>query len=69
MPLSAQKQRERRAARRAAEAQDAARGQRNRPAPSQSRPPPLRLLPCAPLDVGREDRFPLGTRLREDRAR
>ena len=29
---------------------------------------PLRLLPCAPLDVGREDRFPLGTRLREDRA-
>ena len=34
MPLSAQKQRERRAAQRAAEAQDAARGQRNRPAPS-----------------------------------
>ena len=34
-----------------------------------ARPPPLRLLPCAPLDVGREDRFPLGTRLREDRAR
>ena len=34
-----------------------------------ARPPPLRLLPCAPLDVGREDRFPLGTRLREYRAR
>ena len=34
-----------------------------------ARPPPLRLLPCAPLDVGRKDRFPLGTRLREDRAR
>ncbi|EOD17287.1 hypothetical protein EMIHUDRAFT_255947, partial [Emiliania huxleyi CCMP1516] len=34
MPLSAPQQRERRAAQRAAEAQDAARGQRNRPAPS-----------------------------------
>ena len=34
MPLSAQQKRERRTAKRAAEAQDAARGQRNRPAPS-----------------------------------
>ncbi|EOD24301.1 hypothetical protein EMIHUDRAFT_254799 [Emiliania huxleyi CCMP1516] len=32
--LNLRKQRERRAAQRAAEAQDAARGQRNRPAPS-----------------------------------
>ena len=37
--------------------------------PCSATPPALRLLPCAPLDVGREDRFPLGTRLREDRAR
>ena len=37
--------------------------------PCSATPPALRLLPCAPLDVGRKDRFPLGTRLREDRAR
>ena len=37
--------------------------------PFSATPPALRLLPCAPLDVGRKDRFPLGTRLREDRAR
>ena len=37
--------------------------------PCSATPPALRLLPCAPLDVGRKDRFPLGTQLREDRAR
>ena len=37
--------------------------------PCSATPPALRLLPCAPLDVGRKVRFPLGTRLREDRAR
>ena len=33
--------------------------------PCSATPPALRLLPCAPLDVGRKDRCPLGTRLRE----
>ena len=37
--------------------------------PCSATPPALRLLPCVPLDVGRKVRFPLGTRLREDRAR
>ena len=37
--------------------------------PCSATPPALRLLPCAPLDVGQKDRCPLGTRLREDRAR
>ena len=38
--------------------------------PCSATPPALRLLPCAPLDVGRKDRFPLETATpRRSRAR